>query len=133
MSLLKAGSPKMDALRWDFFAELTKLKQRSKPGPAGLAKWYAESRRLMERSRTWFSLNLNLSSLPLFLAWARLVDVMVSRVFNGGTLPAYRLPEVQINSGRPGLNVTWSFEYNSVEDRRVFHQILLDTLRDIPI
>ena len=85
-----------------------------------------------ERSRSSFYLNLNLYLLPPFFNWARRVDLIVSRIFLGG-VPIYRLPEVQINSGRPGLNVTWSFEYYSVEDRRVFHQILLDTLRDIPI
>ena len=56
----------------------------------------------------------------------------MGRIFVGG-MPIYRLPEVQLNPGRPGLNVTWSFEYYSVEDRRVFHQILLDTLQGLPI
>ena len=128
LSLLKAGSPKMDALRWDFFEELAKLKQRSKPGD----KYYTEVRRLGDQSRSRFYLNLNLYLLPPFLNWARRVDLIVSRIFVGG-LPIYRLPEVQFHPSRPGLNVTWSFDYYSVEDRRVFHQILLDTLQGLPI
>jgi hypothetical protein len=75
---------------------------------------------------------LNLYLLPPFLNWARRVDLIVSRIFVGG-LPIYRLPEVQFHPSRPGLNVTWSFDYYSVEDRRVFHQILLDTLQGLPI
>lgn len=133
VSLSKAGNAKLDSLRWNFFKELTKLKQRGRAKKINPEKFHVEAQRLLDRSRSRFCLNLNVYAMPVFLGWARQVEMEVGLIFDGKILPHYQPPAIRLNPGRPGLNVTWTFEFYSAEERRVFHQILLDTLRMIPI
>jgi len=86
-------------------------------------------RELREQGLTRFYLNVNVYSLPIFMDWVRTLAAAVMVVTQQGLNPLI----IRFNPIRTGVNYSIYWDYWTLEERDLIHNLALDTLNQIPI
>lgn len=117
--------------RWEFAEEMHKLNKQVRGHRISKDIYRTEIKDLIEASRSWFNLTMNVYKTEPFLQWMRSFFVAYTNTFLQFQL--YRPPEVTLNPLFPIPNYTLVCGYFGVEHRTGLHTLLSESIRNIPI
>jgi hypothetical protein len=84
---------------------------------------------LRTQGMTRFYLNVNVYSLPVFIEWSRIMSSMLTVATQQAINPLV----VRFNPLRDGLNFSIYWDYWTLEERNMIHDIALHALQHIPV
>jgi hypothetical protein len=84
---------------------------------------------LRSAGATRFYLNMNVYNLGIFLEWTRLLSALIIATTNSGLYPLI----VRLNPLRPGVNVSVYWDYWTLEERDMIHDLFLVSLNNFPV
>ena len=120
-----------EAKRWDYEQEMDKLAKKVRGHRITKEIFKHEIKSLLDVSRSWFNLNVNVYKPDPFFQWMHLSFMLYARTFM--QFPLYQLPEVTFNPLFPVPNFNVSCGYYGMEHRTALHDLFVEALRNIPI
>lgn len=84
---------------------------------------------LRERGATRFYLNVNVYNIAIFQQWTRMLSTLIIMSTNSILDPLI----VRYNPVRPGMNYTIHWDYWTLAERELIHQLAFDSLMHFPV
>lgn len=88
-----------------------------------------QKQEIRQSTITRFYLNVNVYNIAIFQAWVKLLSTMITMATNTVLNPVL----VRYNPLRPGINYTIAWDYWTLEERDLIHQVVTDSLANYPV
>lgn len=111
------------------YGELSRLDMAFVRGLLPDMYFRARKRELREQGSTRFYLNVNVYDVDVFQSWIKTLSSLVMVLSGDPTNPV----RVTLHSLRPGYNFSIAWDYWSMEERQMIHDIMLQSLMEFPV
>jgi hypothetical protein len=123
------GSRISDVLSENVYVEISKLDMAYLRGAIPDVYYRRRKLQLRDEGATRFYLNINVYNLVPFMQWIRTFSVTLLSLLGSDYNPIV----VRMNPLRPGLNYTIYWDYWSMDERVMIHDLALRTLQQFPV